>query len=83
MLYLDPCANITYAAITAPETCAMPLTMMVNNSDCVGTGEERPDGKRRFGLPHEDAGRDVQRFRAAGAHGFLHADREGFSRSTA
>ena len=28
-------AIMTYAAITAPETCAMPLAMMVNSSDCV------------------------------------------------
>ena len=32
---ISTCAIITYAAITAPETCAMPLTMMVNNSDSV------------------------------------------------
>ena len=55
----------------------MPLTMMVNSSDSVSPGDERPDGQRRFRLPHEDAGRDVQRFRAARAHDLLHHDREG------
>ena len=31
-------------------------------------GKKWPDGHRRFCLPHEDAGRDIERFRAAGAH---------------
>jgi hypothetical protein len=31
-------------------------------------GQKRPDGYRRFRLSHENTGRDVERFRAAGAH---------------
>ena len=42
-------------------------------------GEKRPDGQRRFRLPHEDAGRDIQRFRAACAHDLLHPDRNAFT----
>ena len=36
-----------------------------------GAGERRdvgPDSERSFGLAHEDAGRNVKRFRPAGAH---------------
>ena len=69
---ISTCAIITYAAITAPETCAMPLVMMVNNSDLRQSGQERPDGQRRFRLAHEDAGGDAGRFGAAGAHDPLH-----------
>ena len=36
--------------------------------------EERLDSEGRFGLSHEDAGRDVERFGAAYAHDFLHHD---------
>ena len=32
---ISTCAINTYAAMMAPETCAMPLTMMVNSSDSV------------------------------------------------
>ena len=38
--------------------------------------QERPDGQRRLGLPHEDAGRDVQRLGAARAHEAVHDHRE-------
>ena len=71
---ISTCAIFTYAAITEPETCAMPLVMMVNSSDSVSPREERPDGERRFGLAHEDAGRHVERFGAARAHHLLHHD---------
>ena len=49
----------------------MPLVMMVNSSDSVMPAR-KGDGERRFGLAHEDAGGDVDRFRAAGAHDVLH-----------
>ena len=38
-------------------------------------GEERTNGQRSFGLAHENAGRDVQGFGAAGAHNALHHHR--------
>ena len=53
----------------------MPLTMIVNSSDCVKPGQERPDRQRRLGLPHEDASRDVRRLGAARAHDPLHPNR--------
>ncbi len=55
-----------------PETCAMPLVMMVINSDCVTSGKKWANRERRFRLAHEDAGGDVQRFRAACAHQSRH-----------
>ncbi len=51
-----------------PEMCAMPAVITVISSDSVIRGRIRPDGQRRFGLPHEDAGGDVQRLGAARAH---------------
>ena len=69
---ISTCAIKTYAAITAPETCAIPLDITVNSSLSVMSGQERTNGQRRFGLPHEDAGGDVHGFRAAGAHHPLH-----------
>jgi len=53
----------------------MPMVMMVNSSDFGHARDERADGQRRFGLPHENAGRHVQRFRPAGPHHLLHHDR--------
>ncbi len=52
----------------APDTWAMPLTMTVNSSLSVRFGEKRPDGQRRFGLAHEDAGRHIGGLGAAGSH---------------
>ncbi len=40
-------------------------------------GDEGPDGERRFGLAHEDAGGDVKRLRTTGAEHFLHGDGHG------
>ena len=51
-----------------PETWAMPLVMIVISSDCVTSGRIWTDGEGRFGLAHENAGGDIERFRAAGAH---------------
>ena len=50
----------------------MPAVMMVINSLSVCIGKQRPNGKRRFSLAHEDGCRDVQRFRAAHAHQAVH-----------
>jgi hypothetical protein len=52
----------------------MPLTMMVNSSDCVNPA--RNGRIVSLCLPHENTGRHIERFRAARAHHFLHADRE-------
>ncbi len=46
-----------------------------HDGEQLGLGEaiqERPDGDRRFGLAHEDAGGHVGGFGAAGAHDALH-----------
>ncbi len=40
-------------------------------------GKKRADGERGFGLAHEDAGGDVERFCAAGAHDAGHQPRGG------
>ncbi len=37
--------------------------------------QKRPDGQRRFGLSHEDAGGNIERFRAARAHDARHDPR--------
>ena len=50
----------------------MPQVMMVKSSDSDHAGDERLDGQRRFRLPHEDAGGNVERFGSANAHDLLH-----------
>ena len=57
-----------YMAMMPPETCAMPLVMMVISSTARGAGQKGPDRERRFGLAHEDAGGDVHAFGAGDAH---------------
>ena len=59
-----------------PEMCAMPEVITVISSDSVISRQVRPDRQRRLGLPHEDAGRDVQRLGAARAHHPVHHHRE-------
>ena len=55
-----------------PEMCAMPDVITVISSDCVISRQIRPDRQRRLGLPHENAGGDVQRLGAARAHHPVH-----------
>ncbi len=51
----------------------MPLVMMVISSERVRLREKGAYGERRFGLPHEDGGRHVERFGSRDAHRPLHA----------
>ena len=46
----------------------MPHVMMVIISDRVASGRKGANCEGRFRLAHEDAGRDVERFRSARAH---------------
>ena len=55
----------------------MPLVITIISSDLVSLVQKRADGERSFRLAHEDAGGDVERFRAAGAHDVRHDPGDG------
>ena len=50
----------------------MPLVITHISSDFVSLGQKWANRERRFRLAHENAGGDVERFRAAGAHHARH-----------
>ena len=65
----------TYASMTAPETCAMPPTIIVKSSEVVVVDDAPRDENRGFRLPDEHVRRDAQRLGAGDLHRLLHDPR--------
>jgi len=66
-----------YPAIIPPENMGHAAGHYAHEFGLGELGKKRADGERGFGLAHEDAGGDVERFCPAGAHDAGHQPRGG------
>ena len=76
-------AIFTYAAITAPETCAMPLAMIVNSSDSVSPAMNGRMVSGASVCPMKMLAATFSDSAPLDAHHLLHPDRHALARSTA